>query len=469
MKGQAMPEIVTPRNGRPGRLSRALTAINSVLTDRLALAGLASSHGGARQLDTVLGYPSQLRPQDYREAYDREDIATTLVQAYPVATWRTPPQVYDDADPGSETAFELAFTALAREVGLWQYITRADILAGLGRYSVLLLGFDGPDNMAQPVTRARRLLYLQAYGEERATISKWVTTSTDPRFGLPEQYAIQIGEEGGRSTQAVHWTRVLHICDGALDNDVYGRPRLANVFNRLIDLKKLVGGGAEMFWLNARGGINAAMDAEMDNLTADEEAALSDEMDEYEHALRRFLRTRGITLSAINHAVHDPSGPVGIILDLLAGASRIPKRILIGSERGELASQQDERNWNDRVAERQQSYAEPMLLRPLVRRLTEAGVLPAPIGGDFRVSWPDPNALSEQERADVAAKMTTALTGYANAAGRSAEEIVPREEWRETFMGMEPVPEGGFEEVEMALDETDEAEGETNGRNGETK
>lgn len=444
-----MPETTAPKS----RKARVLSILHSALVRRSALMGLASSHGGRRRLDEVLGYPDSLTPADYRDAYEREDIATTLVEAYPLATWRIPPEVFDDENPATETAFETAFQRLAREVSLWQYVTRADILAGLGRYSVLLLGYDGGEDMAQPVTRARRLLYLQAYGEDRATISKWAATPTDPRFGLPEQYAIEIGQEGGRRTQAVHWSRVLHICDGALDNDVYGRPRLANVFNRLIDLKKLVGGGAEMFWLNARGGINAEMDAEMPSLTADEETALAEELEEYEHTLRRFLRTRGVKLSPLNHAVSDPSSPASLVLDLLAGASRIPKRILIGSERGELASTQDESNWNDRIAERQRTFAEPVILRPLVTRLITAGVLPPPRGAEFHVEWPDPNALSEQERADVATKMTQSLTSYANAAGRSAEEIVPREEWRETFMGLEPVPEGGFEEIEAPLEE----------------
>ena len=49
----------------------------------------------------------------------------------------------------------------------------------------------------------------------------------------------------------VHWSRIIHVTDGLLDDEFYGFPRLQRVWNKLDDLLKVVGGGSEAFWLLA--------------------------------------------------------------------------------------------------------------------------------------------------------------------------------------------------------------------------
>ena len=50
-----------------------------------------------------------------------------------------------------------------------------------------------------------------------------------------------------RKVGFVHASRVLHVAEDCLDDDVYGIPRLKPVFDRLDDLLKVVGGSAEFF------------------------------------------------------------------------------------------------------------------------------------------------------------------------------------------------------------------------------
>ncbi|ARC89979.1 hypothetical protein [Rhodovulum sp. MB263] len=68
-------------NGAP--LAHAVRAnTGSALVSRKILAGRAGqSFNGARDLYETLGYPLSLTPEDYVDAYLRQDIASRIVDA----------------------------------------------------------------------------------------------------------------------------------------------------------------------------------------------------------------------------------------------------------------------------------------------------------------------------------------------------------------------------------------------------
>ena len=105
----------------------------------------------------------------------------------------------------------------------------------------------------------------------------------------------------------------------------------------------------------------------------------------------------------------DPTGLVMLNVALIAATTNIPQRILIGSERGELASSQDAVAWDRHIAGRQRNFAEPLLLRPLVNRLVYAGVLPKPASGAYVVQWPELSEPDAQGEATVAKTYAEAL------------------------------------------------------------
>jgi hypothetical protein len=120
-------------------------------------------------------------------------------------------------------------------------------------------------------------------------------------------------------------------------------------------------------------------------LSPQDEQNIKKTMQDYMHQLSRTIYSRGADVKLLNMPVADPSNHVSVILDLIAGSTGIPKRILIGSERGELSSSQDENNFINRVEERQQNFAEPVILRKVVDRFIALGALPDPKGYD--VIW----------------------------------------------------------------------------------
>lgn len=439
-----------------------MLAVLSMALERGRLArAMGAQYDGKRDLYAVLGYPTAISFQQYLEKYKRQDVAGKVVDLPARDTWRRPPVIADDGGDTAQDApaseFIQGVRALVERRRLWHYLQRVDRLAGVGRFGVLLLG-------ARPRAAGERLdeplvdgslrtpldvLYLAPYAEGSVLVSEFERRTDSERFGLPVFYTIQLGEQLG--SERVHWSRVLHVAEDLDEDEVYGRPRLERVYNRLEDLLKIAGGGSEATWRVMDRGLHA--DARDGFAMEDGEAAqaLSDEIEEYVHGLRRVIRTQGVDIQPLGSEVVDPSGLFGILMGLIAAACDIPQRILLGSERGELASSQDLATWAGFVAARQTQFAEPVILRPFLDRMIRAGALAEPVGGRYHVRWQSLFELSEKERVDMA---NTVATAAARMSPGSPELVVTIEEFRERVLQWPRTPAGGDER--LLLDEEDE-------------
>lgn len=373
---------------------------------------------GARDLYKAFGYNRAPRTESFLFKYLRQDIAKRIIDAPVRATWGDPPVI--DADPEFLAAWQ---NLLARQ-RVWHKIMSLDKLVGLGAYGIMVIGFDDGGKLDSPLTapspnKPRNVLYLQPYMQRSCRIISVDTNPNSARFGLPTMYRIDprkldiaqsmadtsaqiISPTASQQAFNVHFSRVLHVADNTLENDVFGSSRLECVYNLLDDLLKVVGGSAETFWMTANRGLQVDVDKEM-NLEKDDAANLQAEMDEFQHNLRRIVRTRGVKINNIGSDMADPSANVKAIISLISAACGIPQRVLLGSELGELASQQDRANWAVRVSERQEDYAEPVILIPLILMLVAAGVLPVP--KSLKITWPEAFKLSPLERAQTSAQM----------------------------------------------------------------
>lgn len=428
----------------------------SALVSRLGLAArLGKQFGENRDVYEVCGYDKTPDFDDYMARYERQDIARRIVDAPASATWRKVPEVYEETDSEDETEFEKQWTALSKRLQLRQYFERADKLAGIGCYSVLLVGLAKQGELSTPASKVSSpddVIYLQPYSEKNARITLYDEEPTSERYGLPVMYDLKssrVSVVGGKSSGLalpVHFSRVLHIAEGTLEDEVFGVPRLRGVYNLLDDLLKIVGGTGEMYWQGALRGLVAKAEKGF-SLSKEQSDRLTAEVEEYIHGLTRFIRTSGIDIDTLESTTPDPRGPFEVAVSLIAAASGQPKRILLGSEAGELASSQDEKNWKDRIMERQQNFAGPLVVERFIDMMVRLGALPEPT--DLCVDWPNLLSLSESEQADVQVKKAQAMATYANSA---APEFFPPEEFREDVMDMQPEPEGGFPEEEEIPD-----------------
>lgn len=412
------------------------TNVRSVLSQRLSLAGRhGSQFSGERDLYSVLGYPKD-EPDilDYMARYTRQDIAGTIVDFPAEETWRDVPTVKDgeEKDANTDTPFETEWRKLSKRIKLWRNFEKADKLAGVGQYAILLFGVAGNIDLSTPLDRvasAESILYVRPYGEDNAEIDSIEDDTGNVRFGLPKTYRVSMGTNGQKAQRIVHASRVLHIAENALENDIYGRPRLQRVYNRLMDLEKVVGGSSEATWLLIRKGfaLDLAPDAEMSEADA---TNLEEQLDEYSHGIRRFLKTRGLTPHDLGSDTVDPTGIVDVLMSLVAATTGIPKRILMGSERGELASTQDATSWAGRIARRRTVFAETTFVDEAIRRFLSWGALPAPTSGEWSTVWQPLFEMSEAEKAIVAVNWADAFERVTNATG---QPVIGVQEFREMF------------------------------------
>jgi len=420
--------------------------INTI--SRAALASRLKQFDGERDIYEVLGYKINLTFDDYLARYERQDIASRIIDAPPSATWRKAPIIFEGDPQALNSPFEKAWLTLARDHKVFHYLQRADKLSGIGRYGILLIGF--PGSLKSPVTNVSSpddILYLQAYTERSAAIEKFVVDTKDKRFGRAEIYKLNLSgiDEGLASAklprnELIHHSRVLHLAEGKVENEVYGTPRLRPVFNLLADLQKVSGGAPEMFWQGAYRGLHVDVSPEfqMGGVLTDESVDdLSDEIDDYIHGIRRWIRTQGVEIKPLEVQLADPTGVFNVVMDLLSGTVKIPKRILLGSERGEQASAQDEVNWNVRIIERQTQFAEPEILRPFVDQMIELGVLPEPSSGEYSIQWPSLFEKDDKAIAEVAWTVSKGLRTYVGSKGDPSEVMGPRE-FREKVLLVDP-------------------------------
>lgn len=389
--------------------------------------------GGRRQLNVALGYPDTISVDDYWKKYERGGIAKRCVEAFPNSTWRGGGELVEDEDPDVETDFEKAFDELNKRLKIWPTFERADIMAGLGEYAIILIG--APGDFAAPLQKLRpeEITYLTPFSQREAKMGDVEQDVKSARFNMPLYYNISVlsnNNAGAVSTKSfdgrVHWTRVIHVCDGALNNPLVGTPRLRAIYNYLEDLDKVVGGGAEASWKRADRGLHVKLDptASPDKAQLD---ALKESIEEYTHDLKRVVTTRGVEIESLSSDVANFNPNASTIVELISATLGIPQRILMGSERGELASSNDQSNYDDRVQDRRESFADPNIVRPFVEHLQNLGALPK---AEYEVRWPEVDDLNEDQKMKLAldaAKVNQAM----------GETVLEPNEIRDKILGWE--------------------------------
>lgn len=387
-----------------------------------------------RNIEAECGHPISVTTQDCKNMYTRGDVARRVVEIYPDETWSQDPEVYE-TEEDRVTPFEKAWTRLNRKHSLVTALHHVDVLSGIGRFGILLLGLDDGRKLEDPVDTegARKLLYLRTFDETVVKVETFNNDPTSERFGQPDTYSIQFADSVEGIIQPlpanvttlnrtnVHWSRVVHVADNRVNSQVFGLPRIECVANRLADLAKVAGGSAEMFWKGGFPGLSLQSHPNTtgDEIEFDEEASI-EQMEAYMNGLQRFIATVGMDVKSLTVQLSDPRPFTEVHLRLIATAMAVPWRIFTGSESAHLASSQDSQTWNHRLARRRKRYVTPFIIRPFVDRLVQYQILPRPKEDDgeaYIVWWPDLDSPSGMSAAEVAEKKTNAIAKYVQAGG----------------------------------------------------
>lgn len=434
---------------------------NPIITndDRAFLLSLFASRLGngsrldsKRDIDAECGYPTSLTADHMKQFYKREGIAARVISVLPEESWASVPTVFENEDK-EKTKFEKDWERVSKKHNLLGVMQRADVLSGIGRFGVILLGFDDGAALDQPVPgvsgsgeftgqKKHQLLYTRTLDETLVDVSEYETDIRNPRYGMPKMYTVKFASTGSASVGAaapevaltkIHWTRVVHVADNRMESEVFGTPRLELVYNRIYDLRKILSSSGEMFWKGGFPGFTFETDPAMQDTQLDA-ASLRTEFDKYSNGLQRYLALTGVKARALEIQVADPNPHVKVQLTAIALSLGCPLRIFLGSEEAKLASSQDAITWNKRLAKRCNNYLTPYVLRPLIDRLIEAGAISQPTSEEgYHVEWSDLNTPTEDDKASLAQKRSQALAMYTSS---GADTLMPPRQFFIFVLGM---------------------------------
>lgn len=417
-------------------------------------------------IERECGYPRVISKASYRDMYERNGVASRVVDVFPNECWSIPPRVYEKKDADTPTAFDIAWQKINDsiepedpdsecDVSLLHYLHRIDKVSGVGAYGLLLYGLDDGLDLIEPVegiddnggydpTNAYQLKYLRVFDETCIEIAKYETDTNSARYGRPYYYNIKMtdpktmetgnwGAGADNTIQKIHWSRVQHVADNRVCSEIYGIPRMKRVWNYLVDLLKVGGGSAEMFW---KGGFPGyAFETQPDalgNVNIDTKS-LREELDKYWSGLQRYMALKGLTAKSLTPQVASPEYHIAGLLKFISIAIEVPMRVFIGSEEAKVSSTQDSLTWNKRLSNRQQKYITPKIIRPCINRLIKYGVLPRPEA--FYIDWQDLNTVTDLDKSTIMLQETEALQAYVLG---NVQNLVSPEDYFIYFMGKDP-------------------------------
>jgi hypothetical protein len=448
---------------------------------RLGLAarlGTLHSFGDDNELrdhyDTF-GWPKDPDDEDYLALYLRNAFARVVVDKPAFTTWRVEPAIHDvdqDGERNEDSDFETDIQKLFRGHDLRSYFERVDRVAGVGEHGALAISFADVSGDMEAWERDAREADLTSL-DDINTLKPLLQTQIDDigwggpdseRWGKPEYYSvdwsddIDAGAGGERGPLKIHWTRIIDIpATRLLDDETLARPRVEPVLNNLLDIEKTLGSSAELSYRGADYGLHLNFDPAEVDVTQLDTDEMRDEFQRWYHGLQPEFKTVGAELSALGGDTIDPSPIVDNNLKAIYAQTGIPKREFIGNQQGEQSgAEQDEKSYFGTIAERQDHYATPYIVRRTIDRFRTVGILPDLSGVMYEVNWPDLAELSELEQSEIAYNRARAAK---NVAPQGNTDLLPGGlesalEYLDT--GEFPDDAGGVDAMNV-LDESDEA------------
>lgn len=432
LRVRGLDNAVAAVNG--GAAPRAHQHRSSDRVNRLRFARKAGlQYENERDVYAVAGYvqESNLDFDHYWSRYQRQDIAGRIVDMPPKTTWRNPPEIVEEGmNPKEGTEFTRAFEELADRLKLWSHLERADRLSRIGQYGILFMGTPGADQVLKdPLERVNGpedIIYLSSFHQGDVEIQEWEEDTGRERFGRPLVYRVKLSE-GVKNfpdvEEDIHHTRIVHIAEDRLSDDVHGRPALKRVFNRLMDLEKITAATAEAYWQLADKILLLSIDPKVE-IGKDDRDALGEAAEEMMHDLRRQIVGSGIEGQWLDAEPPNPAEAAELYMMLIGAGAEIPFRILFGNTTGERASTEDQKEWLGRIQERETNHAEPVILRPLVDRWIEIGALPDPQSGKYAFEWPNRFQLDEVDEAELSLKRAETAKELTPMGGDPGELVV---------------------------------------------
>ena len=283
----------------------------------------------------------------------------------------------------------------------------------------------------EPSKKKHKLLFVRPFDESLVQVVRYEWNVRNPRFGQPVMYRVTLNDPSDQhsgvglplATVFVHWSRVVHVpADDQGSSEIMGPPRMRCGLNDLLDIRKLFASSAEGYWQSCFTALSIETHPQLGGDVKIDKEQMRDMMQEFRNRLRRDIFLKGMSAKTLAPVVVDPTPFILGHIEALCIKIPCPKRVFMGSERGELASSQDDSQWNDTVRARQNLRCTPRIIAPFIDRLIMLGCVSEPGEDGYTVEWPDLDSLGKLQQADLATKVTQAIVAYM---GGNGEAFMP--------------------------------------------
>jgi hypothetical protein len=405
-------EYTKEQKGIDSYYGAVLNAVKT-MSRRFSSGVFGTSPDGKRNYNELFGYGDHLTFSDYYKMYKRGGIAGTVVSKLPKSCWRDAPEIRN----GETRILEKELLKL-KKFGFFRVMERADILNRIGSFSIFLLGVPDGEDLDKPVGSARkdnfRGMYFRAYNYDGIEIASVDSDPASIRYGLPVLYQLQVVDIDGSNTKMtvrtsllVHFSRVVHMAEGCLDNDIEGMSALQQPWNAVMDKEKVRGSSGESYYRNSRQKLaletNEGAKLSTDKTVIDN---LNENVKNFQDGFEDTLRLNNMKANMLQPSMASPRDPFDICVEEIAGTTGIPVRILTTKAGGTVTGSEDKSTWNALVKDRQDQECTFYLLGAL-QVMAEAGILDLPEDAD--VVWPEQSALSESESAEASKNKSEAF------------------------------------------------------------
>lgn len=417
-----MGQVVLPPEG-----TALYHALNSALGDERMyrarqIYGMTGADSKRPMAWKAYGWKETLGFNDYYRLWERGSLAFGAIGRINTKCWEDEPEVIEGTEKQGErppTQWEAAFKALAKSVKLWENLKEADLRRTVGKYSAIILQIADGKPWDQPVRgrAARRLVKVIPAWQGQLKPLNYGTDETDSEtYGLPTMYQFREGDVslGGDAPVAnlanrnltIHPDRVIILGDIA-----HGVPLLRAPYNDFVNLEKISGGSGESFLKNAARQLNINFDKSVnliDIATAHgvKKEKLKELYDGVTEGLNQGIDQTVITQAAnvtpLVSTVPDPQQHFNVSLMSAAAALMIPVMVWIGSQTGERASSEDQKDWNKTMQGRRTQVLSSDI-ETVVAHLARIGLI-KPVA-ESAVIWSDLSEATLAEKLDNALKM----------------------------------------------------------------
>lgn len=372
---------------------------------------ISGQYHGADTLHNVFtdyGYPININFFHLWNMYRRFGIAKTGIELPVDIGWRSVPEIV-----GTD-AFNAEFEKLAIRTSLWIRLKGLDTRQRVGRYAGMFMRVKDGKTPDQPLEGTlgseMSLVSMVPLYESQLEV---LDTEEDPmsdNFGNPIMYQHRSSVVGSRNERArqtfnIHPSRIVIAAEGADDGSIFGIPVLESIFNSLMDLIKISGGGGEGFYKNASQNIIFELNKDAGAKPSDAILAkFNDNYDEFARdRMRRAMWTPGLKPHVLNSDLISPKEFFAAALADVAAGLKIPATVLIGQQTGRLASDEDSAQLNIMVQSRRENFMTEMV-KNIIDWFIRFGILPA---GEYTIEWDDLRAATDEQKLDNAEKLST--------------------------------------------------------------